>query len=183
MAPFSEQIPMEELFEQYASATAIAEATAFRTVSPGEYNLHVTKMEPRRYTESDRGPARDVVRCTVAVTDDEGKRKGNVFISASWQERRTAKGFLDGSTKLWGQMVKATYPDKNATDIATINVAQAMNDIPEIPMRGYISESFLVPNGAGQSVWLSPDNPDQLTDFRSHGYKAQNFVRNVTRAK
>ena len=171
-----EKIPvsMEALFEQKAPQQMISEATAFRTVPKGRYVLRATKYEA---TEDNKVPGRTNINFSVDICGDDGSRKAKAFIRVSPQEGRSAKGYLDQKSKLYGQLVKALFP--TGTDVSAGELVQTFM---QQPVKGFVALQYKAPQNdpiTGYGIYVDPKTEEEETECRQKGYVPGNVVRSV----
>ena len=169
-----EQIDLEQYFDQFASASALAEASSFPTVSTGAYRLQVMKYDGKQF-EWDTRP---FAHLTVAVQDDSGTRKmATVFTDVTWLEGRGNDGKLDRGFKLWNQLTRALYPEMTAEERSQKDVGTVLNDAKSYPVSGFVTEKFQV-EMEGKKRWVTAKTTDEAASYRSQGARVGNFVAN-----
>lgn len=168
-------IEIEQYFDEFASASALAEAGAFPTVEEGRYRLQVTKYEGKQFDDDPRPHA----HLTIAVQDDQGFRKqATVFTDVTWVEGRDGTGKLDRRFKQWEQLTRALYPGTNAEERSAKDVGTVLKDAIQYPVSGYVTERFRVPQADGTVRWTSAKSQDEKLQYRTAGHKVSNFVAN-----
>jgi hypothetical protein len=104
---------VETYFNEFADASAIAEAARIRTVPTGSYTLQVTKREGRYFElkESQNGGGqywsmvfsdestvnpewRKGFRFYASVMDAEGKKLRSINVDASWEHKRDGRTWV-----------------------------------------------------------------------------------------
>lgn len=168
-------IEIEQYFEEFASASALAEAGAFPTVEEGKYRLQVTKYDGKQF---DNDP-RPYAHLTIAVQDEQGlKKQATVFTDITWIAGRDGAGKLDRGFRLYEQLTRALYPGTTAEDRSTKDVGTVLNDAIQYPVSGYVTERFRVPQADGTMRWTSVKSQDEKLQYRTAGHKVANFVAN-----
>jgi len=177
------KLNMEELFEKRASQQMVSEANAFKTVAKGVYRLRATKYEASAIVNGD-GHERTTVWFSVDILDPEGKRLAKGSFKVSPDERRTAKGYQDGQTKLYGQLVKALNLIKGEGE-EQANVPEVIQTFMVTPVDGYVALTFKGPKDplTGWPTWNDPADEAEELEFRKRGYTPQNIVRSIQVAK
>lgn len=173
----AKKLSMEELFEKRASQQMVSEATAFKTVPKGMYGIRATKYDA---TETDKG--RTSIWFSVDILGPDGTRKAKASLKVSPDEGRTAKGWLDGQSKLYGQLVKALFPNKVEEQPSTAEVIQTFM---QTPVSGFVALQYKGPKDpqTGYPTWLDPKDEAEETEFRKRGYTPTNIVRSVQKAQ
>lgn len=192
---------VEDYFNEFADASAMAEAARFKTVPTGSYNLTVTKREGR-YFELKQGKNggeywsgvfgdttevnpnwRKGVKLTANVSNGDGKKLAMVNIEASWEAKRDPQsGKLDKLFNKWEQLTRALFPNLKAEERAAKNTGEVLQAASQYPIKGYITESFQVPAVDGSTKWVTPTNDEEVKTYREAGYKVANFVVNLSKA-
>jgi hypothetical protein len=169
---------MEELFEKRASQQMVSEANAFKTVPKGTYRLRATK-----YEASDNN-GRTTIWFSVDILDPEGKRLAKGSFKASPDEVRTAKGYQDGQTKLYGQLTKALNLVQNG-DGTQVNAGEIIQTFMQTPVDGYVTLTYKGPKDplTGWPTWNDPENEAEELEFRKRGYTPTNIIRSIQVAK
>ena len=168
-------LSMEELFTKRASQQMVAEANAFKTIPKGMYRLRATKYEA---TQNELG--RTTIWFSVDILDNEGNRKAKGSVKVSPDEVRTAKGFQDTQTKLYGQLVKALglLPEGEAEQP---NAGEVIQAFMSTPVDGFVALSFKGPKNpaTGYAEFMDPKTEEEEAQFRSRGYTPINIVRSL----
>lgn len=172
------KLSMEQLFDKRASQQMVSEANAFKTVPKGVYRLRATKYEA---SQNDNG--RVTVWFSVDILDPEGKRLAKGSFKASPDEVRTAKGYQDGQTKLYGQLVKAVGLQQDNGGEQP-NVPEVIQTFMNTPVDGYVALTFKGPKDpqTGWPTWNDPTDEAEELEFRKRGYTPTNIIRSVQKA-
>ena len=170
-------IALEEMFNEFATANMITEATKFGAAPTGSYDMRITKYEGK---ERD-GRKKAHIQAAISA---EGRKRGVVFFDISWVEGRTSSGKLDRESRLWGQLVQALFPDKAATALADMPVGEVLDLATKYQLRVFVTEAFKVPDATKNSgyAYITPRSEQELKDLRSKGYNSQNFVQSISKA-
>lgn len=172
------ELDINELFDDFTAAEQVKEATAARTLYAGAYRLRIEKADARIDDREDAPTyGRKSARLTAAAFDRiTGERKGNVFLSASWEPvyvERDGNRFLDGPSKLWGQLLKAFEAEgQSAGEFLKSTVFSGAVD-------GFVTEPFKMADGSFQN-YRTPDERQKLVDA---GGEPANFVQRIMRVK
>lgn len=190
---------VESYFNEFADSSAMAEASRFKTVPTGSYQLQVTKREGRYYElkagrngEFWSGVFSDAtevnpdwrkgVKLTAAVTNGEGKKLSTVNIEASWEAKRDPQsGKLDKLFNKWEQLTRALYPNLKAEERAQKSTGDVLQALNQFPVKAYITETFQVPAVDGSNKWITPATDEEAKQYREAGYKVANFVVNISK--
>lgn len=173
--PFAEDINIEEYFDQYAEASALAEASAFPTVVTGPYRVQVTKYAGKKFPNDPRPFA----TLYVTIQDEAGSRKlSSAFADVSWLMGRDQGGRPDRGFKLWNEMTRALYPDLNAEERAKKDVGTVLKDVQTYPMQAFVLEKFKV----GEK-WVTAKTTEEAAQYRSAGSRVINTVANFSRLR
>lgn len=191
---------IEESFNEFADASAMAEAARFKTVPTGSYNLEITKREGRYYelkqsknggefwaavfsdTTEVKPEWRKGVKLTANVSNGTGKKLAMVNIEASWEAKRDPQsGKLDRLFNKWEQLTRALFPNLKAEERAAKSTGEVFQAVSQYPVKAYITESFQVPAVDGSSKWTTPANDEEAKTFREAGYKVANFVQTISK--
>jgi len=160
---------LDELFEQHASAEMVKEATAYRTIPTGKYQLNAKKIEGRIGSEKSPWPGARLVHLQLDAAAD-GAKKGVLFADISHETLRRDDGKLDNPSKLWGQYEKALdMQGKSAGDV--------VEAIRLYPVDSFVTESFKTPDG-----YRTPRTDDERAEYVKAGFESRNFVQNVFKA-
>lgn len=190
-------ISMEALFDMRASQAMVSEANAFKTVPKGLYRLRPTKYEASEnpkiripLTEVGTGAqvgdrARVVIWFSVDILDKEGNRKAKGSIKVSPDEVRTAKGYLDTQSKVYGQLVKALGLTPQQDGQEQPNAGEVVQTFMTTPVDGFVALSFKGPKDptTGYPVWMDPQNEAEEAQYRAAGYSPTNVIRSVQKAQ
>ena len=166
---------MEELFNQYASASMVKEGNAFRVVPKGQYAILIKKADPRFTKDKGDGTEpRPYAHFTADILNSEGKRQAGLFFNASWVEGRRTDGKLDGMSKLWANIEKAY-------DMVGKSVGEVLGACTRYPVYAFIDLYFT--DQADQRHYISSGNgvspEDQEKDYYQQGYTPGNSVLNI----
>lgn len=190
---------VESYFNEFADASAMAEASRFKTVPTGTYQLQVTKREGRYYElkagrngefwsgvftdTTDVNPQwRKGVKLSASVLNEEGKKLATTNIEASWEAKRDPQsGKLDKLFNKWEQLTRALYPNLKPEERAAKSTGDVLNALSQYPVKAYITESFQVPGVDGSTKWTTPKSDEEAKTFREAGYKVANFVVNISK--
>lgn len=181
-------LSQEELFSQEASAAAIAEATAFKTVPTGSYQIKLAKFVGKQDAPTDQFPkGRIRAQLTCNVLDAEGKKQGSITFSISREIGRVAStGKLDRLSKMDGQLMKALFPDvKNDADLAKISWAEVFSRFEQYPVQAFITETFStdIDPLTGARSYFDAKTPEEAKAYRERGLKANNNIQSIGRVK
>ena len=173
------EMSMEELFEKRASQQMVSEANAFKTVPKGVYGLRATQYK----ATDDNG--RTNIWVSVDILGEDGTRKAKSSFKMSPDEKRTAKGFLDGKSKIYGQVLKAIWPNESDADRAAHSAGEVVQLILQTPLQGFVSLTFKGPKdpATGWNAWLDAKDDAEEAEFRKRGYQPTNMVRSIQAAK
>lgn len=174
-----ETIDLEQYFDEFAEAGAMAEAQAssFKTTPAGVYRLQVMKREGRKAKAGF-----PVAHLTIAIYSEDGsKRLGTTFTDVVWKKYTDSDGNIVREFQRWEQLTRALYPDKSADERNTIPMGEVLADAEKYPVKGYVTERFLIPDGSGGGKWTPTRTTDEADSYRKAGYKALNGVANFSR--
>lgn len=186
MATDDRKLSMEELFDQRASQAMVSEANAFKTVPKGLYRLRATKYDASVNEKVQvNGHGRTVIWLSVDVLDKEGNRKAKSSFRVSPDEVRTAKGYLDTQSKLYGQLVKALGLQPDQPGQEQPNAGEVIQTFMVTPVDGFIALSFKGPIDpqTGYNTWMDPQNEAEEAQYRAAGYSPTNIIRSVQKAQ
>ena len=190
---------VESYFNEFADASAMAEASRFKTVPTGTYKLQVTKREGRYYelkagrngefwsavfgeTTEVNPNWRKGVKLTASVLGEEDKKLATTNIEASWEAKRDpSNGKLDKLFNKWEQLTRALYPNLKPEERAQKSTGDVLQGVSQYPVKAYITESFQIPGVDGSMRWTTPKNDEEAKTFREAGYKVSNFVVNISK--
>lgn len=182
----STPVSMEELFATHASAQALNEANAFKTVPTNYYKMMGTKGDAKRGAPSEQFPhGRLTINLRGSVTKDD-KALGSVGFFVSPELGRTATGKLDREIRLYNQLLRALYPElKNDNDLATISAGDAINRFTQYPIGAFITETFASDPDiqTGKKSYQDAKTDEEATELRKRGWKAANYVQSLGRVK
>jgi hypothetical protein len=182
-------VSMEELFEIRASSAMVSEANAFKTVPKGTYRLRATKYdtsegETQAFTKADgTSRGRYSTWFSVDILDKEGNRKAKGSVKVSPDEVRTAKGYQDTQTQLYGQLTKALgLQPENGGEQPTLS--EVIQVFMTTPVDGFITLTFKGPKDpmTGYPSWNDPANEAEEAQFRASGYTPTNIIRSIRKA-
>lgn len=173
-----ETFDIEQSFGEFANASALAEASAFKTVKTGPYRVQVTKAEGKKF---DNDP-RKFANLTVAIMDETGQKKlSTAWVDVTWEEKRDQDGKLDRGFQLWNQLTRALYPDLNPADRSKKDVGTVLNDAKMYPVNSWVMEKFRVEQPDGKVKWIAPKTDEEAVQYRSLGGKVINTVSNFSK--
>lgn len=172
--PGVENFDIEQAFNEYASATALAEAGRYKTLPTSEYTIQIVKIEGKKFPGEDR----PLAHATAQVLID-GVKRGTVFFDMSWVEKRNASGKLDGAFNKYAQAAKAMFPELSPEERASKPVGEVLKMVQQYPLRAYITESYRVPQSDGSLKWTTPRTEEEATALRTTGAEVRNFVQNL----
>jgi hypothetical protein len=194
MSPQAALFNIDSYFDEFADASAMAEATRFKTIPTGSYTGQVTKRDGQ-YFESKAGNYgeywsavfndsdevnpnwRKGVRLSADLSNGDGKRLSMIRIEASWEAKRDLKtGKLDKLFTRWNQLTRAMFP--NSKDEAK-STGEVLTMLSQFPIKVFVTESFQVPAIDGTKKWVSPKTDEEAKQYREAGYEAKNFVQSV----
>ena len=190
---------VEESFNSFADASAMAEASRFKTIPSGSYQALVTKREGQYFElkQSKNGGSeywgpvftdstevspdwRKGVKLGADVTNAEGKKLTTIRIEASWEAKRDLKsGKLDKLFTRWEQLVRAMYPNLKPEERAQKATGEVLTALSQYPVKVFLTESFQVPAVDGSKKWVSPTNEEEAKTYREAGYEVRNFLQSV----
>lgn len=173
-------VSLEELFNESASASALAEANAFRTVPTNYYKLQGVKFDASRNAKG-----RLTVSCKADVYKED-KRMGMVSFYISNEVGRTSAGKLDREFRLYNQMARVLYPEyKTDAELATVKVGELMQRFQSYPVGAYITETFASePNALdGKKSYFDAKTEAEAKDYREKGWKPANYVQSIGKVK
>jgi hypothetical protein len=191
---------VESYFGEFAEASAMAEASRFRTIPTGSYLAQVTKVEGRYFEQkvsknggnywamvfSDDSVVdtkwRKGYQLTADVFNAEGKKLSNIRFEASWEAQRDAKGKLDQLFTRWSQLSKAMFPNLKDDERANKSTGEVVANLKQYPIKLRISESFKTQAIDGSTKWQTANNEEEGKTFREAGYEPKNFIQAVTKA-
>lgn len=183
MANEAKTFNIEEMFDQFAEASALAEASAYPTVSTGAYRVQVQKVEGKEFANE---PGRPYAHMQVAIYDEGGQKKlSTAFVDASWVMKRDDYGKPDRGFKYWDQITKALYPDLNPEERSKKDVGTVLKDVQTYPMSAFILEKFKVKKQDGTEKWTSVKSTEQdlAVEYRKAGFRAINTISNFSLLK
>ena len=190
---------VEEYFSNFASASAMAEASRFKTIPTGSYTAQVTKREGRYFEEKDSKNGgkywsavfsdsaevnpnwRKGVQVTADVSNGDGKKLSTIRIEASWEDKRDARGKLDQLFTRWDQLTRAMFPGLKSKEGEQKSTGEVLTALTQYPIKVFVTESFKVPAMDGSTKWTSAQNEEQAKQFREAGYEVRNFVQSVSK--
>src|SRR5688572_12086738 len=115
-----------EAFGNFASTNMIQEATAFKTVKAGGYDIQVSKVYEM---DTEKGFAR-----VGANVVSEGQKRGMVFFRIQWREERGSTGKLKSACKLYAQLLKALHPSATIDELSKIDAVTLLNEAEKYPV-------------------------------------------------
>jgi hypothetical protein len=188
MPPEALTVPLQQFYNEQASVGAMDEANRFRTVPTGSYTIQAKKAEGKVWPGNNGSQGtgdRNGARIQAEVLNEHGKKVGVVFFNVSWAERRTAKGYLDGPTKLYSNLAKALWPEKSASDLAALSPVTVIETALQYPVSAYITEKYRVPNPQSQYGFdnVTPRDDAEAATFRTAGYETVNNVLSISKMK
>ena len=166
-------IPLEDMFNEYASAATVGEGNKRDNVPSGPYNMQVTKYEGREFE------GRKYAHLTISCFNEVGQKRGTVFTDVSWQERRDAQGKLDKKTRLYAQLAKALFATSTDNEIADKSVKEVLDTSLLYKINGYVSERFKDQEGN----WYNARTSDDAKAYREKGYDSMSLVTNFSKVK
>ena len=172
-----ETFNLEEYFNEFADAGAMAEASRFRTLPTGSYPIQIKKHEGTKFNGSDRL----IVHFTADALNENGKKAATVFFNATWIPEKNDKGELDRVFKLWEQLTRALFPELKAEERSKKSVGEVINAAMSYPVKAYITESYHVPAIDGSKKWTTPRTAEEVVQYKTAGYEARNYVQNIGR--
>lgn len=176
------EMSMEELFEKRASQQMVSEANAFKTVPKGVYALRATQYKANKDEKKEN---RTTIWVSVDLLNEQGVRLAKSSFKMSPDERRSAKGFLDGQSKLYGQVLKALWPNESDAERANHSAGEVVQLILQTPLQGFVSLTFKGPKNTetGWNEWLDAKDEAEEAEFRKRGYQPSNMVRSIQAVK
>lgn len=173
-------VSLEELFNETASAAALAEANAFRTVPTNYYKIQGTK-----YDASRNAKGRLIISCK-ADAYKEDKKLGNVSFYISNEVGRTSAGKLDREFRLYNQMARVLYPEyKTDQELAAVKVGELLQRFTQYPIGAYVTETFASPDVGidGKKSYFDAKTDAEAKEYREKGWKANNYVQSIGKLK
>jgi hypothetical protein len=170
------EMSMEELFEKRASQQMVSEANAFKTVPKGVYGLRATQYKAN--SDSDN---RTIIWVSVDILGEDGTRKAKSSFKMSPDEGRSAKGFLDGKSKIYGQVLKALWPHESDAERAMHSAGEVVQLVLQTPLQGFVTLTYKGPKNpeTGWNEWLDAKDEAEELEFRKRGYTPTNMVRSI----
>lgn len=164
-------------FGNFASTNMINEATAFKTVKSGTYDIQVNKTYEFNETE---GFARVGGKAIAG-----GIPQGTVFFRLQWKEARGTTGKLKIGCRLYAQVLKALYPTKSVEELSHIDAKDVIADLEKFPVRAFISEYYSIPDATNQygSRRTTPKTPEEVKAALEAGGTPKNEVLTITAIK
>ena len=163
-----------EQFGNFASTNMIQEATAFKTVKAGSYDIQVSKVYEMNIEEGFARVGANVV--------SEGQKRGMVFFRIQWTEKRNSNGKLAAGCKLYAQMLKALHPSATLDELSKIDAATLLNEAEKYPVSAFISEYYSVKDDSNPPYTTSrryPKSPEEVKAVLSEGGIAKNDVVSI----
>ena len=173
----SENVPIEQFFNQQASGALVEEANRFRAVPKDSYNVQIAKVEGKIWKADDPEKKRNVAQLTVNILKGD-KKIATVWTNVSWEERRYKDGKLDMASRLWGQLQKSLFPTASGADLAAKTVGEVIEAATRFPVGAYVGAGYKVPqldNPQFTNV-RTPRTPEEETEYRTKGYKHVNEI-------
>lgn len=161
-------------FGNYASTNMIQEATAFKTVKSGPYDIQINKVYEMNTEE---GFAR--VGATVV---SEGQKRGMVFFRLQWVAARGTTGKLKAGCKLYAQLLKALHPTATLDELSKISVEQLLDEAEKYPVSAFISEYYTVKDDSNPPFTTSrryPKTAEEIAAILKDGGVAKNDVVSI----
>ena len=192
---------VESYFNEFADQSAMAEVARFKTIPTGGYNAQVTKREGQYFElkagksggeywapvfsdSTEINPAwRKGVRLQATLTSkDDGRKMSTVRIEASWEAKRDpVSGKYDKLFTRWEQLTRALYPNMKPEERAQKSTGEVLTALSQYPINVFVTESFQVPAIDGSTKWMTPKSDEEIKQYREAGYKAANFVVNISK--
>jgi len=197
----SDVIPAEQydagidgFFQQTVNQRTVAEATKYRTIPGGSYDVRLKKAEPvfgdnERFASSYQ---RWIVRCGADVyvlneETGEPRRLGSVLFDMSSEERTYAEsGDLDKLSKLWGQAVGALVKrgalkgdEKTGIPEESVTNKDVIEAILETPIKLYVSEHYTVEGEGGSFKNIYVRSDDERNAAKKAGHTLKNGVQTI----
>ena len=163
-----------ESFGNFASTNMIQEATAFKTVKAGQYDIQLNKVYEMNDAE---GFAR--VGATVV---SEGQKRGTVFFRLQWVEARGTNGKLKAGCKLFSQLLKALHPTATIEELSKISAEVLLGEAERYAVSAFISEYYQVPDDSNppyKSRRAYPKTADEIAAVLKEGGVAKNDVVSI----
>lgn len=173
-------VSLEELFNETASASALAEANAFRTVPTNYYKIQGTSFSANRNAKG-----RLVINCKADVLKED-KKVGTVSFYVSSEAGRTSTGRLDREFRLYSQMVRVLYPDiKDEAQLAQLKVGDVLQKFTTYPVGAFITETFASDPSPidGKKTYFDAKTEAEAKEYREKGWKASNYVQSIGKVK
>lgn len=179
-------ISPEELFATRATAAALAEANAFRTVPTNYYKAQGTKYDAKRGQATEQHPKGRLTINAKADVYKEDKKIGSVSFFISNEVGRTRNGKLDREFRLYNQLARALYPElKNDTDLANISVGELMERFTQYPVGMFVTETFASEPDSltGVKSYVDAKTDAEAKELRERGWKPANYVQSIGKVK
>lgn len=182
----SQALSQEDLFSTYASASALAEANAFRTVPTNYYKAVGVKHDAKLSGPTEQFPNGRVIINARVELSREDKKAGSISMFLSPAVGRTKTGKLDREFRLYNQLVRALYPEiTNEAEFAGISTGALLERFTQYPVGMFVTETFASePDGiSGAKTYLDAKTDAEAAELRKKGWKANNYVQSVGKFK
>ena len=183
---------LQQLYAQLVDEAAVKEATRFRTIPTGGYNVLVEPADLKQGEDAEtpgtfnRWCSRVTAPVIVLNEAGEEQKLGNVFFTISPEIRRVEKGKragqMDNSAKLWYQSVKALRTIDAIAESA--NVRDVIKTLAKSPVFIFVIEFFVVagagPNGSDKWITVRGEKADEIkAKYLALGLEPQNMVTSI----
>jgi len=182
--PESIPISPEELFAIKASADAVAEANAFRTVPTNFYKIQGTKFSGYKNEPTPAHPeGRRIINCKAEVFQDS-KRLLTIGFFISPDEGRTKSHKLDREFRLYNQLANALFPDMKGNVGSMVDAGALLERFTQYPVGAFITETFSSdPGPDGKRTYKDAKTDEEAIELRKLGWKPNNYVQSVGKVK
>jgi hypothetical protein len=182
----SQAVSQEELFATRASAAALAEANAFRTVPTNYYKAQGMKHDAKRNAGTDAFPSgRLIINAKVDLFREES-RVGTISIFISPEVGRTRTGKMDREFRLYNQLVRALHPGvKDETVLAAVTTGDLLTRFEQYPVGMFVTETFASEPDqvTGAKTYIDAKTDTEAKELREKGWKAANYVQSIGKLK
>lgn len=174
----SEDLPIQDLYNEYTADSLVTEGTARPTLPTGTYQLTIKRYSARIATERSPWPGRKTAWMNADASFD-GVRRGPISFDVSWQVDgfRTSTGKLDTPARLWTHLI-AALDAKGKSNGEVLDLAT------KYPVDASISEVFnLGPGLDGKNTYKQAGSPEERKAFFEKGYAAFNKVTSIRKVR
>ena len=180
----SEELNIQDLYNEYTAASQVQEATSRPTVPGGTYRFIGQKADLRFANERSPWPGRRIVTIQANLERD-GQKKGTIFADLSVEKDETAfrtpGGKLDTPARLWGHVVAAFEQDAKAP---VLSKGEIVAMVTKYPLEATVQETFTIgEDGNGSRLYKSPKDEAERKSFFEQGFTAFNKVTSLRKVK